>query len=63
MIIIIRALSQVRKKKKKERRKAKKKAQRKKGKKKTKEKEINKKGNVAISFFTLVLQNSTLFFM
>jgi len=52
MIIIIRALP---KKKKKEKKIEKKKGQRKKRKKKEKKK-INKRGNVIISFSTLVLQ-------
>ena len=55
MIIIIRALPKEKKKKGQK--------EKKKGPKKEKKGEINKKGNVTISFSTLVLQSSTLFFM
>ena len=57
MIIIVRALPKKEKKEKEKKSKAKnKKAQK-------KEKKENKKGNATISFSTLVLQSSTLFFM
>ena len=58
MIIIVRALP---KEKKEEMPKEKKRKAQKKGKKE--KKKINKKGNVTISFSTLVIHSSTLFFM
>ena len=59
MIIIIRELP----KEKKEKKKKGKKRPKKNKKKERKKKKINKKGNVTISFSTLVLQSSTLFFI
>ena len=55
MIIIIRALPKQKKQKKEKGQKEKKKGQKKEGE--------NKKGNATISFSTLVLQSSTLFFV
>ena len=58
MIIIIRTLP-----KEKKRREGQKKERKKKRKERPKKEKINKKGNATISFSTLVLQSSTMFFM
>ena len=63
MIIIIRALSLIKKEKKERTKKGKAKEKKRKKERPKKEKNKNKKGAMLLSFSTLVLQSSTVFFI